>query len=261
MTLSIPEQNRFKQIISLRHRGSREVSGQFLVEGTREISAMCQSGYDCLELWVAQSRHDALEKQIGQVTQRFPLAKSHVIPDELYEKAGYRLKTEGLLAVCNTVNLPLPQTVGNNALFLVADQLEKPGNIGTLFRIADAFRLAGIIILGDYDVHHLNVIRNSRGAFFYVPFYLTTDEFLFSWIQNHGLALYLSSPEGNNSLAEMTLSSPAVMVFGSEHGGLSSIWDKYPSQYLTIPMQGQHDSLNVAVSAGICAYAWRQQHA
>jgi TrmH family RNA methyltransferase len=242
--------------IRLRQRPARQATGLFIAEGRREIAALCESSFTAKELWICDQHYVSLLGLIEKAQLRFPGIVVYELTKELYSTLGYRDKNEGIVAVCEKQHPLLPETISSPALFLMADHIQKPGNLGTLLRTVEGFSLAGLIISDELDIFSLNVIRNSIGTFFNVPIYQPSTSQLVEWIERQKLVVYLADPEKGVALKSIPFSSQALMVFGAEHEGLSSIWGTMPHECMTIPMRGRHDSLNVAVSAGICVYEW-----
>ncbi len=182
---------------------------------------------------------------------------------DVYEKLAYGDRRDGILAVVETVSRPLPspeQWQGGS--LVVVEGIEKPGNLGAIFRSAEAAGIDAVVIAGaPCDPWNPNVIRASLGTVFTVPFYIACTEETVQWCQKVGLAIVAADPSGSKTLWEIDLSRPVAIVLGAEHSGLSSAWRRISTERARIPMCGRADSLNVSVAAALFMYEALRQRA
>ena len=182
---------------------------------------------------------------------------------DAFSKSAYRQGPDGLLATglqreSSLADLKLSQV----PLVVALEGIEKPGNIGAIFRTASAAGADALILTNPVtDPYNPNVIRASQGAFFEMPFCQVENADLMVFIEETGIRPILTSPEGQRELWDEDLTVPSMILLGSEDTGLSRDWlDSYPSCRLA--MKGVTDSLNVASMAAIAAFeAVRQRRA
>ena len=256
--ITSPHNERFKSLQSLREKKAREATGTFLVEGQKEIGLALKNGFQVDEIWAIEGKFPSLEGWLAKASQ----GGCFSIPESLFNKIGYREKTEGIIAVVAQKPATLDTLTINPtkpSLVIVADQLEKPGNIGTLFRIADGVGADAVILAGSStDAYNPNVIRNSVGTFFTVPFAVAEPADVVAWLSVNNLSVVVASPEAKQLYHEIDWPKRTALVVGREHEGVQSDWGKTAIR-VNIPMRGQNDSLNVAVSTGILVYEWAKQ--
>lgn len=257
MELLTSRQNpRIKALVRLRQRSERDKTGCFLIEGIRETSRALKAGYEISELYLCQELQkegDAgntlsaeIESNGGRITQVTP---------EVFEKLSLRNGPDGVLAVGKKLSNNLEDLkLVTNPLFLVVENIEKPGNLGALMRTADATN--AIVLAADptTDFYNPHVIRNSQGAVFSTSYAAATSEDIFAYFKQHNVKVAATSPDATNALWQSDLSGPVAIVVGSEAHGLTAKWLDQAEINLRIPMLGQADSLNVSVSAALCLY-------
>ena len=258
---------KIKQALSLRDRRDREKTGLFLVEGYREISraltgnvAFEQLLY-CEELFLGSNEPDLLIACQEKGTFLIKTAP-HV-----FQKLSYRDRPDGLLGVAKKMNLTLGDVQEKllnkeNPLIVIAEAIEKPGNLGTIIRSSDAAGVDLVIVAnGCTDIYNPNVVRASVGTLFTIPIVEASNEDALSFCQNHHLDLLAATPEGNTTYTNVPMTGPLGIVVGTEQLGLSSFWKKSCRHLVRIPMRGVADSLNVATATTLFLFeAARQRY-
>jgi TrmH family RNA methyltransferase len=140
-------------------------------------------------------------------------------------------------------------------LYLVVEAIEKPGNLGTLLRGADAAGCAGVIVCDPVtDLFNPNVVRASTGVIFSVPCVVAEKERALEWLRGKGVRIVATTPAADTLYTDADLRGPLAVVMGGEQYGLSEFWLKNADLPVRIPMAGQADSLNVAMAAIITLF-------
>jgi TrmH family RNA methyltransferase len=254
---------RVKRIKALLKKRNRDREGLFLLEGERELDRGLAAGIGatqimlCPELFKHGEMSETLHQQYlqGEIPVVY-LAKL------VFEHCSYRDNPDGFLATCRTFKLGLPDLeLSPNPLVLVLESLEKPGNLGTILRTADA---AGVnaLILNDpvTDIFNPNVIRASAGVVFKIPTIVATPEETLAFFKEKGIRAFATTPSAESLHYDASLAQPCALLMGSEKDGLSGFWIKNCDQTLRLPMHGQADSLNVsAATAAVLYEAVRQR--
>jgi TrmH family RNA methyltransferase len=179
-----------------------------------------------------------------------------------FEKASYRDAPDGVLAVAAMQARALDELgVEEDALLLILDGLEKPGNVGALLRTADAVGASAVILVGGgIDLYNPNLIRSSMGSLFAVPVYQAQEGELHSWLEQHELQLVAATPEAERCYWDADYRSATAILLGAEHAGLARVWRDEATVRVSIPMTGLADSLNVATAGALLLYeALRQR--
>jgi TrmH family RNA methyltransferase len=151
--------------------------------------------------------------------------------------------------------------LGPDPLVLVAEAIEKPGNLGALLRTADAVGAAALIAADPgTDPFSPNVVRASTGALFSVPLAVTDLGSALEWLRSRRVPVVAADPGSNQDLWAIDLTGSRALLVGSEHEGLSQTARFAADTSVSIPMLGAIDSLNVSVSMAVLAYeALRQR--
>ncbi len=254
---------RVKALVRLRNRRHRDGTGRFLVEGYRELARALEAQieleelYYCPPLFLGENEPGLLERAEVAGAALVELGES------AFRRASFRDRPEGLLGVArqfgNGLELLRP---GANPLLLVVESIEKPGNLGTMLRTAHAAGADGVLVCDPAtDVFNPNVVRASIGALFLMPLAIVTSEEAQAWLRDRDIGSFAATPSAQLRHWEADYRAGSALVVGSEQYGLSTGWLQGASQRVRIPMQGQADSLNAAMAAGILLFeALRQRH-
>lgn len=258
-----PQNPRIKALVRLRRRRERDRTGTFLVEGFRELSRAVEAGveirtvYACPELYLG-SNEQALLDMAGSAG-----AEVVEVAEQAFRKASYRDRPEGLLAVASQFDHSLAALdPPPDPLVLVLEAIEKPGNLGTMLRTADAAGVSGVIVCDPAtDPFNPNVVRASIGTLFTVPLAMSSTSEAVEWLQGRGIRTVATTPEVSLVYSEADLTGGVAVVVGSEQYGLSDRWLSAADVRVRIPMRGRADSLNAAMAAGVVLFEALRQRA
>lgn len=254
---------RIKRLVRLRNRRERDRSGEFLVEGYREVRRALEAGVESSELYVCPELY--LGGNEPALVGHAEAAGATVIQvaEAPFRKASYRDRPEGLLAVARQFDTSLARIPERaDALLLVAESIEKPGNLGTMLRTAEAAGAQGVIVCDPTtDPFNPNVVRASLGTLFLVPLAIATSEETIAELRRRGVRSLAATPEADTPHYAADLRGPSALVVGSEQLGLSDAWMEEADERVLIPMPGSMDSLNAAMSAGILLFEAVRQRA
>lgn len=229
-----------------RKASARRAEGLTVIEGAREVSRAIENGWQPVELWFCPE----LGAEKPGDGDFFQCSRT------VFEKISYREGPDGVLAVGPLVGKALADLkLSANPLILVAEGLEKPGNLGALLRTADGAGVDAVIICdAATDLNNPNVIRASIGTLFYLPVAEATTEETISFLKSRGVKILSAVPDAEAVYTGVDLTGPVAIVVGAEDKGLSSQWTNVADLNVKIPMLGKNDSLNVSVSAAILLY-------
>lgn len=255
------QNQRIKDIIKLKDRRGRDKSGKTFLEGYRLISRALNADfpieecYFCPSLFLGANENSLLSNLEKTGTKLIKVTESILI------KMAYRERPEGLIAVSPIKQHPLselPQV--KNGLYLVLEAIEKPGNLGSIMRSADASGVNGIIICDKCtDTYNPNVLTASTGAIFYVPFAECSSEEALCWLNKNNITTLAATPHADLNYDIIDMTKPTAIVVGTEQVGLSEFWLKNSRTKTLIPMNGKIDSLNVAIATSIILFEASRQ--
>jgi RNA methyltransferase, TrmH family len=148
-------------------------------------------------------------------------------------------------------------------LLIVVEAVEKPGNLGTILRSADGAGADAVIVCDPVtDIFNPNVVRSSTGVLFSMPVVVSDSKTVHAWLRQKGITIIVTTPAAKQLYTDTDLTGPIALVMGSEQYGLTDFWLKQENTPVSIPMAGQADSLNVAISTALVVYeAVRQRRA
>ena len=246
---------KIKHIKLLMEKGKvRRREGLFTAEGIRLIKEIPEA--DIKELYVAESFKEELPFDI----------KKETVSDELFRKICDTETPQGVLAVVKMREYLLADMTAKKPLILMLEDIQDPGNMGTMFRTAEAAGAAGIILMGEcVDVYSPKVVRAAMGALFRLPFIKTVEDVpaLLERLKKEDITVYAAAPAVDGIYTDNDYSKASAFLIGNEGNGLkaSTIEAVKASggKAVSIPMAGKTESLNAAVSAAVLMYEAARQ--
>lgn len=250
-----------KEVLQLRERSFRDERGSFLIEGYREILRSVVGGWKIERLFVCQelflgTNETALVAQVlaqGEV-------ELIVASEKVFRKISYRDRPDGLLAIAPQKARSLDALFASQApesppFYVVAEAIEKPGNLGTILRSSDAVGVSGLIVCDRCtDIYNPNVVRASVGTLFTVPLAEGSSDEVILRLKKENIAILAATPAATLSFTEVNLKGPVAIAVGTEQLGLSKRWLQEADLQVSIPMRGVADSLNVAMATTLLLY-------
>jgi TrmH family RNA methyltransferase len=258
---------RVKHVVALRDKRQRDEDGLMLVEGFDPLALALECGvqpatvFICPELFKPAHQPDAHDRLWRRVRE----ANCQVIETSrpVFEKMAYRDGPDGWLAVVPRPDFALERITlpaDRPALLLVAEAVEKPGNLGAMLRTCDAAGADAFLFCDPKaDLTNPNVVRASQGALFSVPVAQCTSAEAIRWLRAQRVLIVATTPHdvrGRPALDYITCDymRPCAIVVGEEKYGLSARWLEEADVAVRIPMFGRINSLNVAASAALVIY-------
>ena len=255
---------RVKDVVRLRQRSHRDEAGLMLSEGYREIKRALDHGYAptqlfyCEELFLKGTNEPPLVERA-----RAAGAAVFSCSAPVFLKMAYRERPEGLLAVGpqpSTTLEALRSRLGEHALVVVAESIEKPGNLGTILRSADAAGADAVIVCDRCtDVYNPNVVRASTGVIFSMPIVECSSDDCLAFLRGLGFRTLAATPHAEALHFEVDLTRRVALVVGNEQFGLTDTWMDGADLKVRIPMLGEADSLNVSAATTILLFEAARQ--
>lgn len=241
---------RVKHLVRLRDRRHRDDDGVFVVEGYRAVRRMLDAGVHPQELYVSPEWFQGTNEQALIDDARAHGADVIEMSREPFAKCAYRDRPDGLLAVVpqwkvGLADLELPAV----PFLLVVEAIEKPGNLGTILRSADAAGIHAVLVCDQVtDMFNPNVVRSSTGVLFSMPVVVTSSDEVSAFLRAQNIRTVATTPDATLLYTDADLTGPIAVLMGSESFGLSQRWLGDADERVRIPMAGQADSLNVAMA-------------
>lgn len=250
---------KIKHLTALRERRERDRSNEFTIEGFRELLRAVDAGwrmtqlYYCPEFFLGTNEQALIDRIERYGAQLFRCSKP------VFEKLSYRDRPDGLIGVSEQKTIPLQEM--KKDFLIVAEAIEKPGNLGTILRTADAVGVDGLILADKCtDLFNPNVVRASVGTLFSVPIAEASGEESLKWLKDNNIQILAATPHAQYEYTDVDLTCPLAIVLGTEQLGLSDRWMQNADIQVRIPMMGIADSLNVSTASSVLLYeALRQR--
>lgn len=242
----------------------RKREQRMLIDGPTLIQRAIDAGIACEEIFVDQAWLEGVDAEgiapMEAWLQACPSTRVLALPTQLLGKIQYGDRTEQAIAVAclpdtgiERVGVRFPSREPD--VFLVLDRIEKPGNLGAMFRSADAAGISGVLLSDPVcEPWNPNAIRASLGAIFSVPSAVGTAMQIQAWLEARGAQIYTARAEGGTDYAAVNYPQRMAIVVGSEAHGLDARWTGESIGAIHIPMHGRIDSLNASVSAAVLLF-------
>jgi len=255
MDITSLQNPKVKYIVKLREdKRQRQRDGLMLVEGFDEITLAISAGYKPQTLLTAP--------ELAARPIDFSAAENITVKRAVFEKISYRDNPDGLLAVFPTPKISLADLkLSSSPLLIVAESVEKPGNLGAILRTADAARVDALIVSdARTDIYNPNVVRASRGTLFTVPTVEASNAEALSFLRRNGIKILAATPQADRVYTDQNLRGPLAVAVGTEDEGLTDVWLNEADVRVKIPMLGLVNSLNVSIATALIVYeAMRQR--
>ncbi|MEI6970506.1 MAG: RNA methyltransferase [bacterium] len=252
---------RIKDLVRLRDRAHRDRAGLLLIEGYREVLRAVNAGVSIKELFFCEKfflgeNEPALIRLAGTNG-----ASLFSVAETPFRKISYRDRPDGLIAISGPVTGSLSSLVlSPSPLLVVAEAIEKPGNLGAILRSADAAGVDGVIVCdGSTDINNPNVVRASTGTLFTVPVVEATTVETLAWLRERKVRIIAATPHATACYSDFDFRTPCAIAVGAEQYGLGKELMEQADERLRIPMAGVADSLNVSTAATLLLFEAARQ--
>ena len=253
---------RIRRLVELRKKAKlRRETGLFVIEGGRLCSDTPEEFIS--EVYVTEEwMKNAPEKE----TAGFRNRPYTVVTEEVMAKAADTATPQGILCAARMPSYSFEEMIKKkNPLLLVLEDLQDPGNLGTIFRTAEAAGASGILMSRTtVDLFNPKVVRATMSAVFRMPFVVRDDLCAdLAVLRRAGIRSYAAHLGGKRAYDEVPLTSGCALLIGNEGNGLSEKLTEAADEKIIIPMKGGAESLNAAMAAGILLFeaARQRRHA
>lgn len=228
----------------------RKMEKAFVLEGYHLLEEAVQAGVSLRAVYYSESGKDFVEKM------DFQCALIEEVTDTVLKAMSTLPTPQGILAVADELCYSDLDTVEGKILLL--DQVQDPGNVGTMIRTADAAGYQAVVLNeGSADLYHPKVLRAMQGSQYHLPIYMRKfDEFVPKLLARNW---QLYGTELNEEAVDYRTIHPQgnfAVIMGNEGQGVSPEFLAQTTQNVYLPMPGQAESLNVAVATGILLFQW-----
>ncbi len=240
---------RIKELKKLHKKKYREEKEEYLLEGFHLIEEAASSDAEIKELFVTQRGR----KEWGDWLAANKGISTFLVSDEVMDAVSDLPTPQGILAVMALTSEDTPDFSGG---WLLLDNVQDPGNVGTMIRTADAFGMAGVLLgKGTVDIYSTKVLRSMQGSNYHLPVLQKDLAEVIPVMKGKGFTVYGTElNEEAHALDKVEKTEDFAIIMGNEGQGVSQEILSLTDQNVYIPMKGNAESLNVGVAAGIVLY-------
>jgi len=225
----------------------REKTGTFLVEGFHLVE----------EAFKAEAIIDLIiSEEIDVPSWDYGDIPITIVTKEIIKELSDTETPQGIFALCR--QLDYPEILSTAQTFIAIDQVQDPGNMGTIIRTADAAGVDAVIIgEGTVDIYNPKVVRSGQGSHFHLPIVKTNLSAFINTLKERHIPVYGTALENGRNYREIEKTDTFCLILGNEGSGVSKQVLSKTDTNLYIPIHGKSESLNVAVAAGILMYYFK----
>lgn len=253
-----PTNKRIKQLMSYqRSSKDRREAGIFIAEGVKMYKEAPKD-------WVKEVYlTEAMLEEVGT-----PSVPYFVVTDEAFSKISDTQTPQGVLTVLKRPDYDVMDIVegkncvdGKKPLLIVLENLQDPGNLGTILRVGEAAGVTGIIMSkGTVDIFNPKVVRSTMGSMYRMPFAVVDNlADVISIMKDKGITTYAAHLQGSKGYTEYDYTKGTAFFIGNEGNGLTESTTALADKRLLIPMEGSVESLNAGIAAAVLVYEAHRQ--
>lgn len=251
---------RVKQIVQWQTKAKeRRKDGIFLAEGIKMFEEAPEELVQ--EVYLSADIEDKLREK-KNVYEKLQRVGYEVVSSEVFAKMSDTQTPQGILTVLKRLEYVLEDLLDKpNPLFVILENLQDPGNLGTIVRTGEGAGITGVIMSSQtVDIYNPKTIRATMGSVYRVPF-LYVDDLgeVIQKLYKKGVHTYAAHLQGSNYYDAFPFRESTAFLIGNEGNGLSKKLADMAESYLKIPMEGQVESLNAAVAAALLMYETHRQ--
>lgn len=251
-----------KEIVALSQKGKeRQKKNVFVVEGVKMFLEAPEERI--CGIYVAQSA----ENEMLQVCrEKLENLSYELVSDEVFAKMSDTVTPQGILCLVRQLNYDLAfllkKDIKKHPLYIILEDIQDPGNLGTIFRTAEAAGASGVIMSSrTVDIYNPKTIRSTMGSVYRVPFLYVEDvSSIIKVLQENNVCVYAAHLAGKAFYEDGDYRKGTAFLIGNEGNGLREETAACADALIKIPMEGSVESLNAAVASSVLLYeAYRQR--
>lgn len=250
LVISSKSNDLIKSAKRLQQKKFRDKLGLFSLEGVRIVEEALMTSFVEYMLFTRSLLNDSRGNDLLLKAKKRGI-KTLECTDSVFKELSDTVNSQGVLAI---VKKPLWVDIPKG-LLLIADEIQDPGNMGTMFRTAVGAGVDGLIIgPGSVDPYNPKVVRSSMGAIFHLPHWFLDHDEIFKLIQERSINLVVTDLVGSEDYSSVSYPSNMALVIGNEGRGVSAVFLEKSDLKVKIPLVGSVESLNASVATGILLY-------
>ena len=203
-----------------------------------------------------------ISKSFAEKAEIPGLRDAEVVEDRVFQSAADTKTPQGIMAIVRQQHYQAEEIMqGETPLLLILENIQDPGNLGTIIRTAEGAGVTGIIMSSDtVDIYNPKTIRSTMGSVYRMPFAYESDmKAVMQELRQRGIKTYAAHLKGVHNYDEPDYRTGCAFLIGNEGNGLTETLAEQAEEYIRIPMSGQVESLNAAVASALLMYEANRQ--
>lgn len=218
----------------------------------------------CFEAPIEQVVETYVSESFAKDNEELKHYKGHyeIVSDNVFKSISDTQTPQGIMSIVKMPQYSLLDVLkGDKTHLLILESIQDPGNLGTMIRTGEGAGITGIIMnKTTVDVFNPKTVRSTMGSMYRVPFVIVDDlQETVDLLKENGVKLYAAHLKGKMQYDEPDYKGPTAFMIGNEGNGLSDELADSADTYIRIPMEGQVESLNAAISATLLMYECNRQ--
>lgn len=253
---------KIKDIKSLYKRKERWNKGIFIIEGIKIVEECIDNNYPLEDIVYSDELLNV--RGGGELFNKIKNYNNLInVPSKLFKEISDTETPQWIMAIAKIKKNPIEEIQKTKDPFiLLLEEIQDPGNMGTIIRTADAFNIDGVVItVGSVDIYNPKVVRSTMGSIFRTPIYHISNKLEFiEKLKTQGYKIYSTSLEAKKHIYEIDFSDASIVLIGNESRGVSTPMSSLADELIKIPIPGGAESLNAGIASSIIMYeAMRQR--
>lgn len=247
------ENNEFiKSIKKLNLKKERYKKNLFYIEGKNNVLEAIKSGANIKYIVISDTFSDTINFGSKEVI---------VVKDNVYKKLSNTVSPQMIMAIIQIPKHDIKDVINKYGIYIITDNVQDPGNLGTIIRSADAFNVKALFTINNtVDIYNPKVLRSTMGSIFHIPVINILDvDNLMNNLRNNNIQILSTSLNAGKYINEYDISKNTAFIFGNESKGVNEELNRYIDDSVKIPMEGKSESLNVSIAVSICLYESERQ--
>ena len=240
-----------KELLHLQKKSkARNERKVFIVEGIRMFREVPKERLE--KVYISESFYNKKKAELS--LEELPV---EILSDKVFSHVSDTKTPQGILSIVRQKDTSLSEILKvENPYLMILDNLQDPGNLGTIVRTAEGAGVTGIILSHDcVDIYNPKTIRSTMGSVYRMPFLYVEDmDQILKQLKEEGIKTYAAHLQGKNCYDEENYKNGCAFLIGNEGNGLRQEIADQADVWIRIPMHGQVESLNAAIAASVLMF-------
>ena len=261
-SMSNPQMKKVQQL--LKKARTRREEGLFVAEGIKMFGEAPKDRLQKVYAAASFAEKEEFQKILKEKGLENPGDKVEIVDDKVFKSLSDTVTPQGVLCLISMKDWSLEEILEGvkNPSLMILEDLQDPGNLGTIIRTGEGAGITGVILSRtSVDVFNPKVIRSTMGSVYRVPvlYVDSIEKEVLSVLKTHGITTYAAHLKGKNNYDQEDYGKGTAFFIGNEGNGLTDSLTACADTLIKIPMEGQVESLNAAMASGILMYEAARQ--